>query len=50
MELESQIAALLRERDNAAHSPEATSSSGVGGCPAPTEHVAVQIEFEVLVC
>ncbi|EYC13145.1 hypothetical protein Y032_0045g1292 [Ancylostoma ceylanicum] len=46
VELESQIAALTRERDNAAHSPDAPSSSGMGGCHPPTEHVAVQIEFE----
>ncbi|EPB73899.1 hypothetical protein ANCCEY_07009 [Ancylostoma ceylanicum] len=47
VELESQIAALTRERDNAAHSPDAPSSSGMGGCHPPTEHVAVQIEFEL---
>ncbi|RCN49385.1 hypothetical protein ANCCAN_04470 [Ancylostoma caninum] len=38
VELESQIASLMRERENAAHSSDAPSTSGVGGCPAPTEH------------
>ncbi|KHJ82263.1 hypothetical protein OESDEN_18045 [Oesophagostomum dentatum] len=46
VELESQIAVLLRERDKAnEHSPDTPSSSGINQS-APTEHVAVQIELE----
>ncbi|ETN81097.1 hypothetical protein NECAME_08718 [Necator americanus] len=45
VELESQIAALLREREAAECSPDVPLSNGVSNS-TPTEHVAVQIEFE----
>ncbi|CAJ0608658.1 unnamed protein product, partial [Cylicocyclus nassatus] len=44
VELESQVASLLREREQSAeHNPDIPSSSGVNQTP-PVEHVAVQIE------